>query len=133
MMSIPPGAGVGWLFSPMSEWLLFDHDVDVLIYEFIAFLLPRRRQLVRAHAPFVNTIRRHHTAITTVDHDGAQHEPDIPDHGLAVPAPRTSMRLIGHLLNGYESRYVKTNMRQTSRTPKPNMAGPSTGFATPAE
>jgi hypothetical protein len=28
---------------------------------------------------------------------------------------------------------VKTNMRKTSRTPKPDMARPSTGFATPAE
>ncbi len=41
--------------------------------------------------------------------------------------------LIGTLLNGYDTRYVKTNMRKTSRTPKPEMARPSTGFATPAE
>ena len=41
--------------------------------------------------------------------------------------------LIGHLLNGYDNRFVKTNMRRTSRTPKPNMAGHPTGFATPAE
>ena len=51
-------------------------------------------------------------------------------HGPAFP---TLGGLIGHLLNGYDSRYVKTNMRQTSRTPKPNMAGHPTGFATPAE
>jgi hypothetical protein len=41
--------------------------------------------------------------------------------------------LIGTLLNGYDTRYVKTNMRKTSRTPKPEMARSSTGFATPAE
>jgi hypothetical protein len=41
--------------------------------------------------------------------------------------------LIGTLLNGYDTRYVKTNMRKTSRTPKPDMPRPSTGFATPAE
>ncbi|HMH95336.1 MAG TPA: fatty acid hydroxylase family protein, partial [Bradyrhizobium sp.] len=41
--------------------------------------------------------------------------------------------LIGHLLNGYDARFVKTNMRKTSRTPKPNMAGQPAGFATPAE
>jgi hypothetical protein len=41
--------------------------------------------------------------------------------------------LIGHLLNGYDTRFVKTNMRKTSRTPKPDMVGQASGFATPAE
>jgi len=41
--------------------------------------------------------------------------------------------LVGHLLNGYDTRFVKTNMRKTSRTPKPNVTGQPTGFATPAE
>ncbi len=41
--------------------------------------------------------------------------------------------LIGHLLNGYDTRFVKTNMRKTSRTPRPAMAQPSTGFIAPAE
>jgi len=41
--------------------------------------------------------------------------------------------LIGHLFNGYDTRFVKTNMRKTARTPKPDMIGQATGFATPAE
>jgi hypothetical protein len=41
--------------------------------------------------------------------------------------------LIGHLLNGYDTRFVKTNMRKTSRTPKPDLAQPSAGFIAPAE
>jgi hypothetical protein len=41
--------------------------------------------------------------------------------------------LIGHLLNGYDNRFVKTDMRKTSRTPKPGPVGQPTGFATPAE
>jgi hypothetical protein len=41
--------------------------------------------------------------------------------------------LIGHLFNGYDIRFVKTNMRKTSRTPRPGMAGQGSGFATPAE
>ena len=41
--------------------------------------------------------------------------------------------LIGHLLNGYDTRFVKTDMRKTSRTPKPGMTGRPTGFAAPAE
>jgi hypothetical protein len=41
--------------------------------------------------------------------------------------------LIGHLLNGCDTRFVKTDMRKTSRTPKPAMTEPLSGFATPAE
>jgi hypothetical protein len=41
--------------------------------------------------------------------------------------------LISTLLNGYDTRFVKTNMRKTSRTPRPDAAGNLTGFATPAE
>jgi hypothetical protein len=41
--------------------------------------------------------------------------------------------LIGHLLNGYDTRFVKTNMRKTSRTPKPAAAEPPMRFAAPAE
>jgi hypothetical protein len=41
--------------------------------------------------------------------------------------------LIGHLFNGYDTRFVKTNMRKTARTPKPGMTGLPTGFAAPAE
>ena len=41
--------------------------------------------------------------------------------------------LIGHLLNGYDTRFVKTNMRKTSRTPRPDAAQPSAGFTAPAE
>jgi hypothetical protein len=40
--------------------------------------------------------------------------------------------LLGHVFNGYDTRFVKTDMRKTSRTPKP-MGAPSAGYATPAE
>jgi sterol desaturase/sphingolipid hydroxylase (fatty acid hydroxylase superfamily) len=86
------------------------------------------------NTPFVNTIRRHHTA---------HHNQSIMmerNMNLTFPVmdwlfgtSDLDRGLIGTLLNGYETRYVKTNMRKTSRTPKPDMARPSTGFATPAE
>jgi hypothetical protein len=41
--------------------------------------------------------------------------------------------LIGHLLNGYDNRFVKTDMRKTARTPRPAVTGQPSGFATPAE
>jgi hypothetical protein len=41
--------------------------------------------------------------------------------------------LIGHLLNGYDTRFVKTDMRKTSRTPIPGRPRPSAGIIAPAE
>jgi sterol desaturase/sphingolipid hydroxylase (fatty acid hydroxylase superfamily) len=86
------------------------------------------------NAPFVNTIRRHHTA---------HHNQSIMmerNMNLTFPVmdwlfgtSDLDRGLVGHLLNGYDTRFVKTNMRKTSRTPKLNVAGEPTGFATPAE
>ncbi|MDB5876268.1 MAG: putative rane protein with short-chain dehydrogenase/reductase, partial [Ramlibacter sp.] len=41
--------------------------------------------------------------------------------------------LLGHIFNGYDNRFVKTDMRKTSRTPRPEMTRPSAGFIAPAE
>jgi hypothetical protein len=71
------------------------------------------------HAPFVNTIRRHHTA---------HHNQSImmernmnltfPVMDWLLGTSDLDRGLIGHLFNGYDTRFVKTNMRKTSRTPK---------------
>ena len=86
------------------------------------------------NAPFVNTIRRHHAA---------HHNQSImmernmnltfPVMDWLLGTSDLDRGLLGHVFNGYDTRYVKTNMRKTSRTPKPDMPRPSTGFATPAE
>ena len=97
---------------------------------------PRRpvRIAVVRNTPFVNTLRRHHTA---------HHNQSIMmerNMNLTFPVmdwlfgtSDLDRGLIGHLLNGYDTRFVKTNMRKTSRTPRPSAAEQPTGFATPAE
>ena len=96
-----------------------DDDVDVPDLRVHAFLLPCRRQLVRAQRARSSTrIRRHHTA---------HHNQSIMmerNMNLTFPVmdwlfgtSDLDRGLIGHLLNGYDTRFVKTDMRKTSRTP----------------
>jgi hypothetical protein len=82
--------------------------------------------------PFVNTIRRHHTA----HHDQSimmerNMNLTFPIMDWLFGTSDLDRGLIGHLLNGYDTRFVKTDMRKTARTPKPVMT--ASGFATPAE
>src|ERR1700704_346182 len=105
-----------------------------LIYEFMHFCCHVDENWFVRNAPFVNTIRRHHTA---------HHNQSIMmerNMNLTFPVmdwlfgtSDLDRGLIGHLLNGYDTRFVKTNMRKTSRTPRPNETGHPTGFAAPAE
>jgi hypothetical protein len=86
------------------------------------------------HAPFVNTIRRHHA----VHHNQSimmerNMNLTFPIMDWLFGTSDLDRGLIGHLLNGYDTRFVRTNMRKTSRTPKPDLTRHPTGFATPAE
>src|SRR5258707_935045 len=63
MMSIPPALAFGWLISPNVGWLLISTTTSMyLIYEFMHFCCHVDENWFVRHAPFVNTIRRHHTA-----------------------------------------------------------------------
>ena len=121
MMSIPPALVLGWLISPNVGWLLISTTTSMyLIYEFMHFCCHVDENWFVRHAPFVNTIRRHHTA---------HHNQSIMmerNMNLTFPVmdwlfgtSDLDRGLIGHLFNGYDTRFVKTNMRKTSRTPRP--------------
>ena len=63
MMSIPPALVLGWLVSPNVGWLLISTTTSMyLIYEFMHFCCHVDENWFVRNAPFVNTIRRHHTA-----------------------------------------------------------------------
>jgi hypothetical protein len=135
MMSIPPALILGWLVSPNVGWLLISTTTSMyLIYEFMHFCCHVDENWFVRNMPFVNTIRRHHTA----HHDQSimmerNMNLTFPIMDWLFGTSDLDRGLIGHLLNGYDTRFVKTNMRKTARTPKPVMAGQASGFATPAE
>jgi hypothetical protein len=135
MMSIPPAIILGWLVSPNVGWLLISTTTSMyLIYEFMHFCCHVDDNWFVRNAPFVNTIRRHHTA---------HHNQSImmernmnltfPVMDWLLGTSDLDRGLLGHLFNGYDTRFVKSNMRKTSRTPKPGMVRHPEGFATPAE
>ena len=85
------------------------------------------------NAPFINTIRRHHTA---------HHNQNIMmerNMNLTFPVmdwlfgtSDLNRGFLGHIFNGYDTDHVKTDMRKTSATPK--VRKPASGAAIhPAE
>jgi hypothetical protein len=104
-----------------------------LIYEFMHFCCHIDENWFVRNAPFINTIRRHHTA---------HHNQNIMmerNMNLTFPVmdwlfgtSDLNRGLLGHVFNGYDTAHVKTDMRKTSATPK--VRRPATGPAVhPAE
>jgi len=120
LMSIPAAFALGLLLSPNAGWLFITTTTSMyLIYEFMHFCCHIDESWFVRNVPFVNTIRRHHTA---------HHNQSIMmerNMNLTFPVmdwvfgtSDLNRGLLGHLFNGYSTDYVKTDMRKTSRTPK---------------
>jgi hypothetical protein len=119
-MSIPPAIIAGLVISPNVGWLVISTTTSMyLIYEFMHFCCHVDENAFVRLAPFINTIRRHHTA---------HHNQSIMmerNMNLTFPVMDCLMGtsdlnrgLLGHVFNGYDTRYVKTDMRKTARTPR---------------
>ncbi len=126
LITIPAALLLGWLVSPNVGWLLMCTTTSIyLIYEFMHFCCHVDENWFVRNCPFVNTIRRHHTA---------HHNQSIMmerNMNLTFPiadwlfgTSDLDRGLLGHLFNGYDQRYVKKDLRRSSRTPKvtPNAA-----------
>ncbi len=120
LMSIPAAFVLGWLFSSNVGWLFITTTTSMyLIYEFMHFCCHVDDNWFVRNAPFINTIRRHHTA---------HHDQNIMmerNMNLTFPimdwlsgTSDLNRGLLGHIFNGYDSRHVKTDMRRTSTTPR---------------
>jgi hypothetical protein len=102
---------VGWLFMSVTTGMY-------LIYEFMHFCCHVDENWFVRHCPFVNTLRRHHTA-----HHNAKLMMET-NMNLTFPiadwlfgTSDLHRGLIGTLLNGYDTRYLKTNLRGHPRRP----------------
>ena len=134
LMSIPAALFLGWAFSPNVGWLFITTTTSMyLIYEFMHFCCHIDENWFVRNAPFINTIRRHHTA---------HHNQNIMmerNMNLTFPVmdwlfgtSDLDRGLLGHIFNGYDTAHVKTDMRKTSATPK--VRRPAAGAAVhPAE
>lgn len=125
LMSAPPALLLGWLLHPNVGWLLMCTTTGTyLVYEAFHFSCHVRDNWFVRNFPFVNTIRRHHEA---------HHNMSIMmENNMNLTFPVAdwlfgtsdlNRGLLGHVFNGYDQRYVKQDLRKTSRTPRVRKAG----------
>ena len=118
-MSIPAALIAGWLFTANVGWLVMATTTTMyLLYEFMHACCHVDDNWFVRNVPFINTIRRHHTA---------HHNQSIMmerNMNLTFPimdwlfgTSDLNRGLLGHVFNGYSTEYVKTDMRKTAKTP----------------
>ena len=121
LITIPPALVAGWLVSANVGWLMMCTTTSVyLLYEFMHFCCHVEENWFVRHCPLVNTIRRHHAA----HHDTSimmerNMNLTFPFADWLFGTSDLDRGLLGHLFNGYDTRYAKTDMRKASRTPRP--------------
>ncbi len=126
LMSIPCAAILGLVFSPNVGWLFMCVTTGMyLIYEFMHFCCHVDEGWFVKHFPFVNTLRRHHTA-----HHNARLMMEV-NMNLTFPiadwlfgTSDLDRGLIGHLFNGYSTRHLKKKLRAQPIGPEEAAAHP---------
>ena len=124
LISTPAAFILGLIFTANVGWLVMCTTTSIyLIYEFMHFCCHVDEGWFVRNCPFVNTIRRHHRA---------HHNQSIMmerNMNLTFPiadwlfgTSDLNRGLLGHIFNGYNTRYVKTDLRKSSRTPRVSAA-----------
>jgi hypothetical protein len=115
LIALPFALLAGSVFSPNVGWLFMCVAVTmVMIYEFIHLCCHCEENWFVRNCPLINTARRHHAA---------HHNPRMMSQvNMNVTFPIADWLfctsdlkrgLLGHLFNGYESRYVKHGLPVT--------------------
>ena len=126
LMSIPAAVILGLIFTPNVGWLFISTTTAMyLIYEFMHFCCHVDENWFVRHCPFVNTLRRHHTA-----HHNARLMMEVnmnltfPIADWLLGTSDVDRGLFGTLFNGYDTRFVKKNLRGAPRRPDEAAAVP---------
>ncbi|MEM8855717.1 MAG: sterol desaturase family protein [Pseudomonadota bacterium] len=134
-MSVPLALVAGFLFGPNVGWLLMATTTSMyLIYEFMHFCCHVDENWFVRNMPFVNTIRRHHTA--------HHNQSLMMERNMNLTFPimdwlfgtsDLNRGLLGHLFNGYDTSHLRTDLRRTARTPDGRLPVPPAAQQVPAE
>ncbi len=113
-LSAPPAVVLGYLWSANAGWLLMCTTVAMYLnYEFFHWCCHVKDDRLVRRLPFVNTIRRHHIAhhnqAIMMEKNFNLTYP-IADWLFATSDLRRG--LFGHVFNGYDSRYVRRDLRR---------------------
>ena len=117
LMSIPGGLILGWGISANVGWLFMCTTTSLyLIYEFMHFCCHVDENWFVRYCPFVNTIRRHHTA-----HHNARLMMEVnmnltfPIADWAMGTSDLDRGLLGHIFNGYNTDHLRTRSSRSSQ------------------
>ena len=125
------GLLAAWLINANAGYILYITMVaHYLIYELFHFSCHVHDNWFVRHCPIINTARRHHTA---------HHDPSIMmEYNMSIVFPfwdwvygtsDLDRGLLGHLFNGYSTKYVKKNLRKTGMAPAQRRQGAQDGQA----
>ncbi len=119
LMSTPGALIMGYLISANVGWLLICTTTSLyLIYEFMHFCCHVNDGWFVRTCPFVNTIRRHHTAH---HNQGIMMETNMnltfPVSDWLFGTSDLNRGLLGTLFNGYDEAHLRTDVRKSHRTP----------------
>ena len=126
LMSMPAGLIGGFMVSPNVGWLIMSTTTGMyLVYEFMHFCCHVDENRFVRFVPFINTLRRHHTA-----HHNRSLMMEV-NMNLTFPiadwlfgTSDLNRGLIGHIFNGYNTKHLKEDLRSKPRTPPEASAGP---------
>ena len=126
LMSASPALILGQIVSANVGWLFLCATTGMyLTYEFMHFCCHVDENRFVRYCPFVNTLRRHHTA-----HHNARLMMEV-NMNLTFPiadwlfgTSDLKRGLLGHLFNGYGMRHLKKDLRGAPRTPIEAAADP---------
>ena len=130
LLAIPGAVVLGDLITPNVGWLFMITTTGMyMLYEFMHFCCHVQDNWFVRNMPFINTNRRHHAA----HHDqslmmNCNMNLTFPIMDWLFGTSDLDRGLLGTLFNGYDTRYVRTDMRKTSRTP----GAPASGGIRPA-
>ena len=119
LISIPPSWIAGFLFTPNIGWLFITTTVGMyLVYEFMHFCCHVDENVFVANCPFVNTLRRHHTA----HHNqsmmmGRNMNLTFPIADWLFGSSDLDCGLFRHLFNGYSTEFVRRDLPVITNTP----------------
>jgi len=126
LLSTPGGLILGYLLSENVGWLVMCATTGVyLTYEFMHFCCHVDENAFVRYCPLVNTIRRHHTAH---HNDRLMMEVNmnltLPISDWLFGTSDLDRGLLGHLFNGYSTKYLKGNLKGVPGTPFEASSGP---------
>ncbi len=125
-MSAIGAAIVSVVLTTNAAWLLMASTTGMyLIYEFMHFCCHVDENAFVRLCPFVNTIRRHHTAH---HNDRLMMEVNMnltfPIADWLMGTSDLNRGLIGHILNGYNTKHLKSDLKGKPLSPIEAAAGP---------